>query len=139
MPPRVLFLLQLVMTQSQMPEPVNSFHSLFFCQCPGCLWTFRFYFHNNISNLGTMFLTQCLWVFSFDEKTMVIASCFQAFNYICHYSSIPCIQPNYLSILLFILPLYDLHPLKGFCHYLASSITYIRLGRILLLGHFLFL
>jgi len=28
---------------------------------------------------------------------------------------------------------FDLHPLKGSCYFLASSVTYIRLCRILLL------
>ena len=36
------------------------------------------YFH---SNLGTMFLAQCLWAFNYNVETMLVARCFWAFNY----------------------------------------------------------
>ena len=49
----------------------------------------------------------------------------------------PSVEPEFCYLAPFFF--HDLHPFKGSCHHLASSVTYIRLGGILLFSNFFFL
>ena len=76
MPPRVLFLLQLMMTQLIMSDPITCKKFAFcFFGCPLCFGPFvslipkLFFF---ISVLRTIALAQCLWAFGLDVKTITI-------------------------------------------------------------------
>jgi len=48
----------------------------------------------------------------------------------------PSVEPEFCYLAHFFF--HDLHPFKGSCHHLASLVTYIRLGGILLFNHFFF-
>ena len=94
-PPNLLLLLKtllgmllclLLMTQP-LHEPAICSSTNFFFWDARCVLSFLIlfseqYFH---SNLGTMFLAQCLWAFNFNVETMMAARCFWAFNYIHDY------------------------------------------------------